>query len=460
MLLATPRLLGWAGGWLEIASETCLNAIASHGGGAMAFTQKQAEQTDRIGMHRADHGLFLMVRTAGTGSNATSGNEDDAPRTRSWVFAYQLANKRREMGLGPLSAISLKQAKALAAEQRELLRRGVDPIEERKRRKAAEVAKDGDRVIVTFQAVAQAYLESRQERKQPWTEKHAHDWQSSMSRHVYPSLGAKAVRKITSDDVIDVLRPLWGNKHKTALKVRQQMEAVLEYAVANKHCDENQRNPADIIKRISVLHGATKEVYEVEPHAALDYSDVPAFMVRLQEHQHAVSARALAFTILTAVRTGDVLGMRWRDVNFDTRTWTVPKTKTRKDFRVPLSAAAIKILRWQHERQLGDDGYVFPGKPGCGISSNTMRRFLRSLEVASTVHGFRASCRSWAESRTEYPDAVCEMVLAHAIKGIKKPYQRDDLYAKRRALMDDWATFITTPTGDKVVRLHKPAEVA
>jgi integrase len=426
-------------------------------GQVMAF--KVEKIIDDIGMHHSGQpNLFLMVRPAGTGSNATSGNADDAPRTRSWVFCYQQHGRRREMGLGSLSAITFKQATALAAKQRELLARGIDPIEERKRRKAAETANDGDRVVVTFQAVAEAYVESRE---QLWTGQHVADWKSAMTHHVYPSLGSKAVSKVTSDDVINVLRPIWGKKHKTALKVRQQVEAVLEYAAANEHCDPNRKNPADIIKRISVLHGTTKEVHEVEPHAALHYSEVPAFMVRLQEHQHAVSARALAFTILTAVRTGDVLGMRWAHVNFDTRTWTVPKTKTRKDFRVPLSAAAIKILRWQHERQLGDDGYVFPGKPGQGISTNTMRRFLRSLDVPSTVHGFRSSCRSWAESCTEYPDAVCEMVLAHAIKGIKKPYQRDDLFQKRRLLMNDWATYVSTPPADKVVQLHQqPAEVA
>jgi integrase len=417
----------------------------------MAFNP---DKITKLGTHHSGQpNLFLMVRPAGSGSNAST----DAPRTKSWLFTYQRANKRREMGLGALSAIDVKQAKALAAEQRELLRRGVDPIEERKRRKAAETANDSDRVIITFEAVARAYLESREQR---WTERHVHDWRSSMARHVYPSLGAKAVRKVSSDDVINVLRPIWGKKHKTALKVRQQIEAVLEYAAANRHCDENQRNPADVIKRMSALIGATKEVHQVEPHAALHYSEVPAFMVRLQDHQHAVSARALAFTILTAVRTGDVLGMRWPHVDFDTRTWTVPKTKTRKDFRVPLSAAAIKILRRQHEQQLGNDGHVFPGLPGQGISSNSMRKFLRGLDVPSTVHGFRSACRSWAESCTDYPDAVCEMVLAHAIKGIKKPYQRDDLYAKRARLMTDWATFIMTPPVDKVVQLHKQAEVA
>jgi integrase len=424
-----------------------MNATVNQMEGAMALTQKQAEQTDRIGMHRADHGLFLMVRAAGVGGNASSSHGDDAPRTRSWVFCFQHGGRRREMGLGALSAISLKQARALAAEQRELLRRGVDPIEERRRVKAAEMASDGDRVIVTFAAVAEAYLESR---APGWTGKHSFDWGASMARHVFPRLGGMAVRLISGDDVAAVLRPLWGRK--IAMVLRQQIEATMEFAAAKGHRSEHERNPADR-KLIKALLGVSG--HEVEHHAALDYEAAPAFFAELME-RNVVSTRALALVILTAVRTGDVLGMRWADVNFDTRTWTVPKTKTRKDFRVPLSAAAIKILRWQHERhdpQHGSD-HVFPGNPGCAISTNTMRKMLRTMGASITVHGFRSSFRSWCESCTEYQDAVCEMALAHAIKGIKRPYQRDDLYAKRARLMSDWATFIMTPPGSKIIPLR------
>jgi integrase len=411
----------------------------------MAFNP---EKITEIGTHHSgERGLFLVVR--GSGSSASSG----PPRTRSWLFIFQQGGKRREMGLGTLSAITLTQAKRLAAEQRELLARGIDPIEERKRRKAAETASDGDRVIITFEAVARAYLESRQQR---WTEQHVHDWRAAMTHHVYPLLGAKAVRKITSDDVIDVLRPIWGVKHKTALKVRQQIEAVLEYGAAMKHCDENQKNPADVIKRISVLLGETKEVHQVVHHPAMPYQAVPAFMVELMQ-RHVTSSRALQFVLLTAVRAGDVRGARWGDIDFDTKVWKIARTKSGQPLDVPLSAAALKVLRIQHERrdlQLGDDGHVFPGARG-SISTATMRKMLRMLGAEVTVHGFRASFKTWAGETTTFQREVIEAALAHAAgDAVEQAYNRGTFFAKRRELMSAWSDFCTTPPETKVIPLR------
>jgi integrase len=172
----------------------------------------------------------------------------------------------------------------------------------------------------------------------------------------------------------------------------------------------------------------------------MPYADVPAFMARLRGHEF-VSARALEFTILTAARTGEVVGALWSEIDTAAKVWTVAadRTKSGKEHRVPLSDRAIQLL----EALPLEDGneHVFIGKrKGAGLSNMAMLEYVKPLEI--TVHGFRSTFRDWAAETTAYPNHVVEMALAHVIGDrVEAAYRRGDLFDKRRRLMRDWAAY-------------------
>ena len=217
-------------------------------------------------------------------------------------------------------------------------------------------------------------------------------------------------------------------------------------------------NPARWRGHLDKLLPALSKVRQVEHHAALPYTELPDFLTRLRE-QEGTSARAMEFAILTAARTGEVIGARWSEIDLAAKTWTIPaeRMKARREHRVPLSSRWLAILTEMQAARESDESFVFPGgKPGQPLSNMAFLMLLRRMGRADlTAHGFRATFKTWASERTSFQNEIVEAALAHTIGGkVEQAYRRGDLFEKRRKLMDAWANFCEQPkSAGKVVRI-------
>ena len=247
--------------------------------------------------------------------------------------------------------------------------------------------------------------------------------------------------------MLAVLEPIWKSKAETANRVRGRMEAIIDAARARGHF--SGENPARWRGHLDKILPARQRLSRGH-HAAMPYDEVPAFLEQLRARE-AVAALALEFTILTAVRTGEVLGATWAEIDFEKRTWTVPalRMKAGREHRVPLSSRAVEVLN--ETKKLGSD-YLFPGQRGGKLSGMAMAMLLRRMGHVVTVHGFRSSFRDWAAEMTAFPHEVCEMALAHTIANkAEAAYRRGDIFEKRRLLMDGWEEFCSSADSDTVL---------
>jgi integrase len=275
-----------------------------------------------------------------------------------------------------------------------------------------------------------------------------------MTLRVYAApLRPMLVNEIATDDVLSVLKPVWNNKPETASRLRGRIERVLDAAKAQGL--RSGENPAR-------WRGHLNQLLPKRPwltrshHAAMSYGDVPSFVCNLQSYP-GITAPALEFIILTAVRAGEALGAHWEEFDLERAVWTVPalRTKIGRDHRVPLSRPVLRIIKAMQEVRSGD--FVFPGrKLGKHLTVRRPLALLRQMNVEdATVHGFRSSFRDWVAECTHYSNEVAEMALAHAVEDkTEAAYRRGDLFEKRRKLMDAWASYCTTPTSAKVIALR------
>jgi integrase len=400
-------------------------------------------------MHPDGAGLYLQVSAGGT---------------KSWIFRFMLNHRAREMGLGPVDAIPLAEARKRAAECRRMRHDGIDPIEARKAerdQKKLEAAK-----AMTFDACAAAYIEAH---KPSWKNaKHRDQWPNTLNTYASPVFGSLPVQAIDVGLVMKALEPIWQTKPETASRLRGRIEAVLDWAKVRGY--RNGENPArwrghldHLLPAPSKAKSAKRRVTgKGEHHAAMPFDLVPEFVAELSGRE-AISARALQFTILTAKRTGEVIGARAREFSLTDRVWTIPagRMKGEREHRVPLSPAAVAVLeKMGVDPAAHPDGYVFPGaKPDHPLSDMAMLNLLqhRMGHPEVTVHGFRSSLRDWGAERTTFPNEVLEMALAHVIDDkTEAAYRRGDLLQKRRQLMEAWARFCTTPKAEaKVVPISR-----
>ncbi|MDA8232638.1 MAG: integrase arm-type DNA-binding domain-containing protein [Magnetospirillum sp.] len=374
------------------------------------------------GMYPDGLGLYLRIGPKGA---------------KSWVYRYRVDGKRRDMGLGPVHTVSLADARARAAECRKHRIDGADPKMERDKVKLA--AKIEAARAMTFRQCAEAYVDAH---KAGWRNtKHAAQWTSTLDTYAYPVFGGLPVAAVDTGLVMKVLEPIWAKKTETASRLRGRIEAVLDWATARVY--RTGENPARWRGHLDKLLPARSKVQRVEHHPALPYDQMGAFMVLLRA-QDGTSARALEFAILTAARTGEVIGARWSEIDLAKKVWTVPaeRMKAGREHRVPLSEAAVAVLETMQTIKEGD--YVFPGgralKP---LSNMAMLKLLGRMERDDlTAHGFRSTFRDWCAERTAYPAEVAEMALAHVVSDkVEAAYRRGDLFEKRARLMADWAEF-------------------
>jgi integrase len=410
------------------------------------LTALKVEKAKEAGMYADGGGLYLRVTPEGT---------------KNWVLRFMLDRRPRWMGLGPLTLYGLQEARAKALDARRKRHEGIDPIEARRAewaRQRLDAAK-----AVTFKQCAETYIASH---RAGWRNgKHAGQWSATLSTYAYPIIGALPVQAVDTGLVLKVLEPIWTAKPETAGRLRGRLESILDSAKVRGYRDGE--NPARWRGHLDKLLPARAKVRQVEHHAALPYAELPAFLASLRE-QEGIAARALEFAILTAGRTGEVIGARWSEIDLLDKVWTVPaaRMKAHREHRVPLSARALAILGEMQAARHGDagDAYVFPGgKSGKPLSNMAFLMLLRRMGRGDlTAHGFRATFKTWASERTSFQNEIVETALAHVIGGkVEQAYRRGDLFEKRRRLMQQWAMFCTaTPkqeAQDNVTPLRQKA---
>ncbi|MEO1458817.1 MAG: integrase arm-type DNA-binding domain-containing protein [Pseudomonadota bacterium] len=381
------------------------------------LTKKLIDALKEPGRYGDGNGLYLLVGPTGA---------------KSWVLRIVAGDRRRDFGLGSCRDVTLAEARELAAETRKQVRAGVDPVAERK--KAAG--------IPTFEEAARkvhAIIRPN------WREGvHVKHWIASLENDAFPKIGARSVCDVTSADVLSVLTPIWFEKPETARRVRQRLRQVMQWAKGAGYYEGE--NPVDAAAGSLPRH----TTQQTRHHTALPFAEVPAFMAHLQERD-GVAARALAFTILTAARSGEIRGARWEEVDLGNAVWTIPaaRMKMKRDHRVPLSPDAVRVAR---SMEGFDEDLVFPGhKRGRPMSDMTLAAVLKRMKVEATVHGFRSAFRDWAAERTNFPREVAEHALAHSVgNAVERAYARSDLFEKRREMMETWARFCLPRVADVV----------
>lgn len=369
------------------------------------------------GMHSDGGGLYVRVRSTGT---------------RSWVFVSNVGGRRREWGLGSLSDVSLALARARADEFRQQIVDGSVPLGLRAVRQSSSASNP------VFGEFAFEYI--AQMAKGLSNAKHAKQWQSTIERYAAPILD-DPIEAIRTEQVVDLLRPIWTSKPETARRVRGRIERILDAAHVSGH--RSPQNPARFKGHLELLLPMQPKGQR-KHHAALPYRDLPKFMLELRSRSGTAST-ALEFLILTAARTNEVIGATWEEISPKDTQWDVPseRMKAREAHQVPLSRSAMKLLRKHRKRSPEKKGLVFLGRGGAGISNMAMASTLKRMGRSDiTVHGFRSTFRDWAGEMTSYDRETIEMALAHTIGSkAEQAYRRLRALEKRRELMEEWAEF-------------------
>lgn len=409
------------------------------------------------------------VQAARTGDFSDGGGltlrVNEATNSASWVLRYSApSGKRREAGLGPAIRGSLKQAgdtltnaRDAAHEARELLRRGMDPLDERDKRRevAKEVAQarkvEQSRERWTLARCGRDYHERVIERTRSTI--HSAQWIASLENHMPASIWHRPIVEITPPQLLQALQSATpherarraGDLGETLRRMRQRLDAIWEDAIFYGRATTN---PAAAIKR---KLGESRPVDEKQHLAALDYRHAPALLARIRS-MPGTAARALEFGVLTAGRTKEILNAEWREIDLEAKTWTIPKErmKAKEEHIVYLSPRAVEIIAGQ----LGQDAHLVfptaqPGREGLPMSNATLLALLGRLGVRdrTTAHGLcRASFSTWAnELGIGRPDVV-EACLAHKEQDrVRASYNRALFAEERRTLLKAWGDYLAQP---------------
>jgi integrase len=376
------------------------------------------------GWHAVGHISGLGLKVAPSGS-------------RAWVLRTTVAGKRREFGLGGFPTISLASARERARTILDKIYAGSDPSTAKREAKVALMVQKAREV--KFKNLAQQYIDQHES---GWkNSKHAAQWTSTLETYANPICGGMVVADITTPIILNILEPIWTTKTETASRLRGRIEAILDYATA-KGLREGP-NPARWKGHLALTLPAKRRVSPVVHHRALEVKEMPDFYQYLKT-MDGTAARALEFLILTAARSGEVRGMQWDEVDLINKVWTVPaeRMKAKREHRVPLSALAVDNLK-AIDRNAKSKLVFESTKVGKPLSDMALTAVMRRMRVDAVPHGMRSSFRNWSAEETSYPNEVCEMALAHAVgNSVEAAYRRSDLFDKRRAMMDDWSSYL------------------
>jgi integrase len=351
--------------------------------------------------------------------------------TKSWVQRVMIAGRRCDIGLGAYPAISLAKARRLAAANRTLIAEGGDPLAIK--RKAA---------TPTFREAAERTFETNKTR---WRNaKATANWMRSLERYVFPAVGSIRVDQISREHLLRILTPVWTSKPETGRKVRQRIRAILSWAQAHGYVEHNLAGDA--------ISGALPNQKAVQTHfRALPYQEVGTALETVEASGAGTSAKlCFRWVVLTATRSGEARGAKWAEIDREAREWRIPaeRMKSAVDHVVPLSSAAMVVLSEAEKLRETDSDFVFPSpaRPGQTLSDATLTKVLRTVGLAdrATVHGFRATFRTWASECASTPHAIMEAALAHRVPdSTERAYSRSDYRNRRRILMQRWGDYVT-----------------
>ena len=402
--------------------------------------EKTATEVKRLikpGLHAVGVVSGLLLQVSATGG-------------KSWILRTMVGNRRPDIGLGGYPDVTLARAREKARELKEQIRKGIDPVAERKA--ARNALKSLQAKTISFDEAARRChavksLEFR-------NIKHRQQWINTITRYASPVIGSLPVNEIQLPHIMQVLEPVWHSKTETASRLRQRVEAVLTWAAVSGF--RSGDNPARWQGNLKELLPAARKIKKVQHHAALPWQKIGTFMAELRKRE-GLGARALEFAILTAARSGEVRGMKWDEVDLSAKVWTVPeqRIKAGKAHKIPLSSEAVKLLKALPK--FIDSTHVFPASRGGLLSDMALTSVLRHMEVDATVHGFRSTFKDWARNCTAYPDEVSELALAHVNSdATRSAYARDELLPQRTRMVKDWAKFCgTAKKPGKVVHIRK-----
>ena len=360
---------------------------------------------------------------------------------KQWVQRITINHKQASIGLGSFPTVALADARRAAANNRSAVQQGRDP----RATKQQEIQEAEARAAIpTFKDVAETVIDLR---RPTWSsDRHVTQWTESLNKHAFPVIGQKPVDTVTTADLLAVLEPIWVDHPETSTRVKQRIGNILDYAIAHGWRSDN---PAG-----GVLNAVLPRRPRVKAHhRALPYAGIAETMKAVRKsNANTVTRLAFEFLVLTVARAGEVREAVWREIDLDTRTWTVPaaRMKARREHRVPLSGRAVEVLTEAREFSRGA-GLVFPSKrAGKPLSDMAFTALLRRLNIDAVPHGFRSTFKDWTIEQTATPWAVGEAVLAHNLgNSVEAAYARTDAFDRRRALMEEWADFLNDErTGD------------
>ena len=408
----------------------------------------QVRRITRVGWHAVGGvaGLLLQVRKP---------KKDGAQMPRSWILRIKVGDQRQPIGLGSYPQVSLAVAREQAAKLVMEAKQGVN-LKAKKRAQRSSLISAASK-NKTFKECAEAYMDAHS--SDYTNEKHRKQWPATLVTYAYPIIGNMLVSDIAMRDVRNVLEQetsaakalkgkLWNVKTETAKRLLGRIKTVLDYATVSEY--RTGTNPAQWKGYLSTQLASPKNLQKKEHHPAVPYPHIGDFMSKLRSNS-SLSAKALEFLILTAVRSGSVRNAEWSEIDVDNALWTIPAehTKARQEHRVPLQPQAIKLLK--SFSKVAGTNLIFPNRNNKALSDMAFNQIMRGmrelgeLKVEGVPHGFRSTFRDWSAERTSYSDEIRKAASGHAIgDSVKEAYQRTDLLDKRRSLMNEWANFLDT----------------
>ncbi|WP_234834327.1 tyrosine-type recombinase/integrase [Sinorhizobium meliloti] len=380
-----------------------------------ALTAMKVRQVSEPGRYADGNGLYLVVDESGA---------------KRWLLRVVVQGKRKDIGLGGLSLVSLAEARERALEYRKLARSGGDPL-------AAKRA--ASKIVPTFKVAAETV---HAEHRSAWKNgKHNKQWINTLKQYAFPTIGEVRVDRIDTPDILKILAPIWLTKAETARRVRQRIGTVMDWAKAAGHRAGD--NPVD-----GVARGLPKQPGKDRHHKALPYAAVPQFLTELKAtHSGEIAKLSFEFLILTATRTSETIEAKWDEFDLEDALWTIPaeRMKAKREHRVPLCERCLEILGQAKELSTSSR-FVFPGRSLKKPQSNMVfLKIIKTMKAETTAHGFRSSFRDWASEATTFPREIAEMALAHTIENkVEAAYRRGDLLEKRREMMGEWSNYVTS----------------
>jgi integrase len=417
---------------------------------AKPLNDLQVRRITRVGWHAVGGvaGLLLQVRKPA---------KEGAQIPRSWILRVKVGDQRQPIGLGSYPQVSLADAREQAGKLVMEAKQGVNLKAKKRAQRSSLIAAAAKNK--TFRECAEAYMEAHSSDYS--SDKHRKQWPATLEAYAYPVIGNMLVSDIVMRDIRNVLEQetvvdkdtkgkLWFVKTETAKRLLGRIKTVLDYATVNEY--RSGTNPAQWTGHLSTQLPSPKKLQKKEHHPAVPYQQIGDFMFKLRTNP-SISAKALEFLILTAVRSGSVRQAEWSEIDFENALWAIPAehTKARQEHRVPLQPQAIALLK--SLPVMAGSSIIFPSPKGNALSDMAFSQLMRGmrergeLTVEAVPHGFRSTFRDWAAEQTAYPDEIRKAASGHTVgDAVKEAYQRTDLLEKRRNLMGEWAKFLAQKT--------------